>query len=77
MSKDDFAKITALAKEGITSRGEVKQLSDSVEYYRNRYYCFGESPWEAPWQTNKKSPQRLWKSRKGLGTQGNSTLKSP
>lgn len=38
MSKDDFAKISALAKEGITSRGEVKQLNKSVEYYRNRYY---------------------------------------
>ena len=38
MSKDDFTKITALAKEGITSRGEVNQLHESVEYYRNRYY---------------------------------------
>lgn len=38
MPKEDFAKITALAKEGITSRGEIKRLNDNVEYYRNSYY---------------------------------------
>lgn len=38
MSKEDYTKITALAKEGITSRGEVKRLNDSVQYYRNSYY---------------------------------------
>ena len=38
MSKDDFTKISALAKEGITSRGEVKRLHESVEYFRDRYY---------------------------------------
>lgn len=38
MPKEDFVKITALAKEGITSRGEVRRLNDSVEYYRDRYY---------------------------------------
>lgn len=38
MSKEDYAKITALAKEGITSRGEVKRLNDSVQYYRGQYF---------------------------------------
>ena len=38
MPKEDFAKITALAKEGITSRGEITRLKDSVEYYSDRYY---------------------------------------
>ena len=38
MPKEDFEKITALAKEGITSRGEISRLNDSVGYYRDRYY---------------------------------------
>lgn len=38
MSKEDYGKITALAKEGITSRGEVRRLNDSVAYYRDRYF---------------------------------------
>lgn len=38
MPKEDFVKITALAKEGITSRGEITRLKDSVEYYSDRYY---------------------------------------
>jgi len=38
MPKEDFEKITALAKEGITSRGEISRLNDSVEYYRDRYF---------------------------------------
>ncbi len=38
MSKEDYAKITALAKEGLTSRGEVKRLNDSVQYYRAQYF---------------------------------------
>ena len=38
MPKEDFSKITALAKEGITSRGEIRQLKDSVDYYRDRYF---------------------------------------
>ena len=38
MAKDDFAKISALAKEGITSRGEITRLKNSVEYYSDRYY---------------------------------------
>lgn len=38
MPKEDYTKITALAKEGITSRGEIKRLNDSVNYYRDRYF---------------------------------------
>lgn len=38
MPKEDFAKITSLAKEGITSRGEITRLKNSVEYYSDRYY---------------------------------------
>ena len=38
MPKEDFAKVTALAKEGITSRDEIRRLNDSVEYYRDRYF---------------------------------------
>ena len=38
MAKDDFAKISALAKEGITSRGEITRLKNSVAYYSDRYY---------------------------------------
>ncbi len=38
VSKDDYKKLTALAKEGITSRGEIRQLNDSVSYYRQRYF---------------------------------------
>lgn len=38
MPKEDFTKITALAKEGITSRGEIIRLKNSVEYYSDRYY---------------------------------------
>lgn len=38
MSKDDYSKLTALAKEGVTSRGKIRELQDSVKYYRERYY---------------------------------------
>ena len=38
MPKEDFNKISALAKEGITSRGEISRLNESVSYYRNSYY---------------------------------------
>lgn len=38
MSKEDYTKITALAKEGITSRGEITKLKQSAEYYRQRYF---------------------------------------
>lgn len=38
VSKDDFEKLTALAKEGITSRAEIQNLEDSVSYYRQSYF---------------------------------------
>lgn len=38
MSKDDYSKLTALAKEGVTSRGEIRQLQENANYYRQRYY---------------------------------------
>lgn len=38
MSKKDYTQLTALAKEGITSRSEIKQLEQSAGYYRQRYY---------------------------------------
>lgn len=38
VTKEDYQKLTALAKEGITSRGEIRQLNDSVSYYRQRYF---------------------------------------
>ena len=38
VSKDDFEKLTALAKEGITSRVEIQNLEDSVSYYRQSYF---------------------------------------
>lgn len=38
MSKDDYSKLTVLAKEGVTSRGEIRKLQDNVQYYRERYY---------------------------------------
>jgi hypothetical protein len=38
VSKDDYQQLTALAKEGITSRGEIRSLNDSVSYYRERYF---------------------------------------
>lgn len=38
MSKDHYSQLTALAKEGITSREEIKQLEQSANYYRQCYY---------------------------------------
>lgn len=38
MPKEDFQKLTALAKEGITSRGKIREMDNSIEYYRDRYY---------------------------------------
>lgn len=38
VSKDDYQKLTALAKEGITSRREISDLNDSVSYYQQRYF---------------------------------------
>ena len=37
VGKDDYDKLTSLAKEGITSRSEIRELSDRVEYFRSRY----------------------------------------
>lgn len=37
MTKDGYEKLTALAKEGVTSRGTLRGLLDKVDYYRNLY----------------------------------------
>ena len=38
MSKEDHTKLVALAKEGITSRGEIRRLKEDMDYYSDRYY---------------------------------------
>jgi uncharacterized protein with von Willebrand factor type A (vWA) domain len=38
VSKEDYQQLTVLAKEGITSRGEIHRLKENVSYYRERYY---------------------------------------
>ena len=38
VSKDDYQTLTALAKEGITSRGEIRKLNDSAAYYQRQYW---------------------------------------
>lgn len=38
VSKDDYQQLTALAKEGITSRGEIRDLKNSVSYYQRQYF---------------------------------------
>lgn len=38
MSKDDYSKLTALAKEGVTSRGEIRKMQEYSRYYQQRYY---------------------------------------
>ena len=38
VSKDDYQQLTALAKEGITSRGEIQDLKSSVSYYQRQYF---------------------------------------
>lgn len=38
VTKDDYRQLTALAKEGITSRSEIHQLKETVDYYQERYY---------------------------------------
>lgn len=38
ISKEDYKELTTLAKEGITSRAEIKKLEENVSYYRQRYY---------------------------------------
>jgi hypothetical protein len=37
VSKEDYQQLTALAKEGVTSRGEIQRLNESVTYYKERY----------------------------------------
>ena len=44
MSKEDYAQLTALAKEGVTSRGEIGKLQDNVRYYQQRYYDSATAP---------------------------------
>ena len=38
ISKEDYKELTTLAKEGITSRAEIKKLEANVSYYQQRYY---------------------------------------
>ena len=38
VSKDDYQQLTALAKEGITSRSEIQDLKSSVSYYQRQYF---------------------------------------
>jgi hypothetical protein len=38
VSKEDYDQLTALAKEGISSRGEINRLQESERYYRGLYY---------------------------------------
>ena len=38
VSKEDYEQLTALAKEGISSRGEIDRLQESERYYRGLYY---------------------------------------
>ena len=38
ISKEDYAELTELAKEGVTSRGEIGNLQDNLRYYQQRYY---------------------------------------
>ena len=38
VSKDDYQQLTALAKEGITSRNEIQDLKSSVSYYQRQYF---------------------------------------
>ena len=37
ISKEDYSQLTALAKEGITSRAEIKKFEQSATYYRQKY----------------------------------------
>ena len=38
ISKEDYSQLTALAKEGITSRAEIKSLEQNANYYRQKYF---------------------------------------
>ena len=37
ISKEDYSQLTALAKEGITSRAEIKKFEQSANFYRQKY----------------------------------------
>ena len=38
ISKEDYSQLTALAKEGITSRAEISELEQRANYYRQKYF---------------------------------------
>ena len=38
ISKEDYKELTTLAKEGITSRAEIKKLEEDIGYYQQLYY---------------------------------------
>ena len=38
ISGTDYEQLTALAKEGITSRAEIRKRDESINYYRENYY---------------------------------------
>jgi len=37
ISQKDYSELTALAKEGITSRAEIKKFEQSANFYRQKY----------------------------------------
>ncbi len=37
ISQKDYSELTALAKEGITSRAEISELEQSANFYRQKY----------------------------------------
>ena len=45
VSKKDFEELTALAKEGLGSRGRIRSLEDTIKDYQNRLYQMSTSVW--------------------------------
>ncbi|RCH51743.1 hypothetical protein C4885_08080 [Subdoligranulum sp. APC924/74] len=43
ISKEDYSELTALAKEGITSRAEISELEQSANYYRQKYFDYANA----------------------------------
>lgn len=43
VSKADYRELTALAKEGITSRTEIGKLNESVAFYKEHYHSSNDS----------------------------------
>ena len=41
--KKDYEELTALAKEGISSRGEINKLKNDADFYRDRMYRYSNS----------------------------------